>query len=460
MPSIAHRTSSLASLAVVVLGGLIASACSTAATSPSATRTSTAPIATSGASSTPAAASPSASATAASDAWLVVGTAGQDGLEVILASTREKDYDLPVGVPDATWGSLIVANPDGPDTRVQTLVVQPGFGGSSQSVPGAWRLPTIGADPIPAGVSADGHTIVLVPAVTLGAAASSSNTARESRFAIVDGTFDRAARVISLSGAFEYDAISPDGTTLYVVEHLPAPPVAHYQVRAVDLASGRLRDGVVVDKAALDEAMGGYPIAQVRSGDGMVFTLYRGAEHPFIHALNTIDGWALCIDLPARAADSDAAALDWGLAQTPDRRRLMAVNATLGIAADISIADLAVSRTMTFSPTAATRIALAKFGHQETGPAGRRVVVAPDGATVYAAGANGIVRLSSRDLGVVATLAAGTAIDALAVTPDGRTVYALTGTDGRIVQIDTASGVVIGAVPGAGYDRLVAIVPF
>ena len=86
-------------------------------------------------------------------------------------------------------------------------------------------------------------------------------------------------------------------------------------------------------------------------------------------------------------------------------------------------------------------------------------MVAPDGGTVYAAGTNGIVRLSSRDLGVVGTLAAGTAIDSLAVTPDGRTVYALTRTDGRILKIDTASGVVIGDVPGSGYDRLVAIVP-
>jgi hypothetical protein len=457
MASIAHRTSSLTSLAVGV--GLLASACSSASTSPSATRPSTAPVATSGPPSAPASASPSASTPAPSDAWLVVGTAGHDGLEVILASTHEKDYDLPIGVPDATWGRLIVATADGTDTRVQALVVQPGFDGTGQSVPGAWRLPTIGADPIPAGVSADGSTIVLVPDVGPGAAAPSPTAAPESRFAIVDRTFDRAARVITLRGAFEYDAISPDGRTLYVVEHLAAPPTAHYQVRAVDVASGTLREDVVVDKANLDEAMGGYPIAQVRGDDAMVFTLYRGAEHPFIHALNTTDSWALCIDLPATGADNAAAALDWGLAPTSDRKHLVAVNATLGVAADISIADLAVERTKTFSPTAATRITLAKFGHQQTGPAGRRVVVASDGRAVYAAGANGIVRLSGDDLGVTGWLASGTAIDALAVTPDGRTIYALTRSDGRILMIDAATGVALGEVQGSGYDRLVAIVP-
>jgi len=191
----------------------------------------------------------------------------------------------------------------------------------------------------------------------------------------------------------------------------------------------------------------------------MVFTLYRGAEHPFIHALNTIDGWALCIDLPTIGADSDAAAPDWGLAPPPDHQRLVAVNATLGVAADISIADLAVGRTRTFGPAAVSRITLAKFGHQQTGPAGRRVVVASDGGTVYAAGANGIVRLSGADLSVTGWLARGTAIDALAVTPDGRTIYALTGSDGRILIIDAASGVALGDVQGSGYDRLVAIVP-
>ena len=439
MASIAHRTTSLASVAVVV--GLLASACG-ASTSPSATRRiddtrrHVRPVVVS------AFVAPSLPAVAPSDAWLVVGTAGEDTLEVIVASTHEKDYDLPVGVPEAHLGRLIVAAADGTDTRVQALVVQPGFGGESQTVPGAWRLPTIGADPIPAGVSADGSTIVLVPALAPGGAASSSTAARESRFAIVDRAFDRAARVISLPGAFEYDAISPDGATVYVVEHLPAPPVAHYQVRAVDVASGRLREGVVVDKANVDEEMGGYPIAQVRRRrrHGVHAVPRRRAP---VHPCPQYDRWLGTVHRPTGHVAPTATPRAWtgGSCEPVDREHLVAANATLGMAVDISIADLAVSRTKIFSPTAVTRSTLAKFGHQQVGPAGRRLVVAPDGATVYAAGAHGIVRLSSRDLGLVGTLAAGTAIDSLAVTPDGRTVYALTRTDGRILQIDTASGV-------------------
>ena len=48
----------------------------------------------------------------------------------------------------------------------------------------------------------------------------------------------------------------------------------------------------------------------------------------------------------------------------------------------------------------------------------------------------------------------------MAVTPDGATIYALMSAGGRIVKLDARSGDIIGRVPGDGYDRLVAIVPY
>ncbi len=45
--------------------------------------------------------------------------------------------------------------------------------------------------------------------------------------------------------------------------------------------------------------MEGLPLDRVASLDGRtVYTLYDGPFHPFIHALNTAEGWALCYDLP------------------------------------------------------------------------------------------------------------------------------------------------------------------
>jgi hypothetical protein len=400
---------------------------------------------------------PSAAASV-EDAWLVVGRTGESGLHVILASTGESSYDLPAGIPDATWGRLVTVTTDGTTTRVEDRLVQPGFGGPGQTVPGAWRLPTIGADPIPTGLSADGHTIVLVPAMDgAGAAATAATT---SHFAIVDRTFVASARIVTLRGVFDFDAVSSNGSVLYVVEHLAGPPEAHYQVRAVDLPDGTLRDGVVVDKSNIDEAMGGHPIGQLRRSDGMVFTLYRGAEHPFIHALSTVDTWALCIDLPAVGADDAAAALDWGLATSPDGGTLVAANATLGVAATIASDDLRIDRMGVFEPTAqrGAGMTFAKFGHQATGVTGRRTLVAPDGS-IYVGGQGGIVRLARTDLGVIGRFLDGTPVSGLAVTPSGLTMFALTAS-GRIESLETATGHVGRVVPGDGYDRLVAVVPW
>jgi hypothetical protein len=386
------------------------------------------------------------------DAWLVVGRRGEPGLEVILASSLERIYELPFGVPGELWGSLVAATEADEATLVEEITVQPGLPARSRSVPGDWRLPTIGRDTLPVGVSADGSTTVLVED---GAPSDATST----RFAVV--ARGEPTRIVELPGRLEFDGLSADGSILYVVEHLPGPPEAHYQVRAVDLPAGAMRDAVIVDKRNLDESMGGWPITQLRHPNGVVFTLYRGARHPFIHALNTAEAWAVCLDLPEIGADDVDAAHDWGLAASADGTAVFAVNATLGLASAIDPAELSIRQTASFgAPRAAVTIELAKFGHQEGGPVGRRAVVSPDGSTVFAAGAGGIVRLETERLTHTGTLLDGVAVEALALTPDGSSLYALLGADGRIVELDPVSGDVLGEVAEAGFDRLVAIVPW
>ncbi|MEO8570644.1 MAG: hypothetical protein ABI553_03000 [Chloroflexota bacterium] len=441
-------------LIVVIAAGCSGKAPASAApvtAAPAATSTACATARPSGSSAT---ASPAAAAT---DAWLVARRTGAADFEVVLASTSGRMFQMPPGVPDASWNSIVTASATGAVTELRAIQL-PELEGPRLNIKGAWRLPTIGDDPAPIGVSADGRTIILVEA---GAKpATVTGPAARTRFAIVHRTLDSAPRIVNLAGAFEYDALSPDGSILYVVEHLAGPPDGHYQVRAVDTATGMLREGIVVDKAASDEAMAGWPIAQLRRSDGMVFTLYHGAEHPFIHALSSVDGWALCIDLPASGAADAAAATDWGLAATTDGRALVAANATLGLAVEIQFTDLAVARTGRFTPTASTGISFAKFGHQAGGAVGRRVVASPIGSVVYAAGPGGIVAIRTTDLTAGSRFLEGTAIDALAVTPDGTTIYALVHSGGRIVKLDAATGTVVGEVPGAGFDRLVAVVPW
>src|SRR5687767_6312098 len=150
--------------AVMLAIALLGTACGTS-TPAGVARPAAAPPATGAPATSPAASAPSGTtslASGAGDAWLVVGQSDEDVLRLRLASSGEEAIELPIGVPDATWGRLVTVRTGRPNTLIEDLTVQPGFGGPLRTVDGAWRLPTVGLDPIPAGVSADGSTIVLV----------------------------------------------------------------------------------------------------------------------------------------------------------------------------------------------------------------------------------------------------------------------------------------------------------
>ncbi len=408
--------------------------------------------------SSPAPTASPASTARAGDTWLLVGRKGEMDLTVLLDRTLEEQIQVPIGVPGEQWGDVYTATPGANSTFVQNVVIQPGYGGEGQTIDGRWVLPTIGLEPVPVGVSSDGSTIVLVEADVAHGAAGVDRT--RSRFAVLDAYLvsRHAPRIIELDGAFDFDALSPDGSLLYVAEQIPGSLEGRYQVRVAETATGRLRPEVIVDKRNVDEQMAGYPIDQERRGDGMVLTLYRGIEHPFVHALSSVDAWAVCIDLPNRGFDDVDAATDWGIVSVGSAD--LAINATLGVAVDIDPGELTVRRAVDFEPSAASPFRLAKFGHGDLGPVGRRVVASPDGAAVFAAGAGGIVRLEARGLAVDGHYMTGTGIDALALTPDGATLFALTRSDGRIARLDASTGEVESWVGAGGFDRLLGALPW
>ena len=103
-----------------------------------------------------------------------------------------------------------------------------------------------------------------------------------------------------LRGAYGFDAISPDASTMYLVHNFfDRTRRGRYEVRALDLASGHLRPGAIVDPNEPDERMQGSPVSRVASADGRwAYTLYTGGEETFLHALDTVRGRAVCVDLP------------------------------------------------------------------------------------------------------------------------------------------------------------------
>jgi hypothetical protein len=160
------------------------------------------------------------------------------------------------------------------------------------TVPGNLGIPTVAYDGTTAGLSHDGRTLVLADV------AGSSQLRKTSSFAILAARQLKLRHVVRLRGDFSFDALSPGARTLYLIEHVSVQS-ASYRVRAYDLGARRMLPQVIIDKTSWESVMRGYPYTRTVSKDGRwVYTLYGGGEHPFVHALDTRNAHAVCIDLP------------------------------------------------------------------------------------------------------------------------------------------------------------------
>ncbi len=165
------------------------------------------------------------------------------------------------------------------------------------AIPGKWGIPLVTLNGDAGGLSHDGRLLVLGMANGLG-----QPLRARSGFVTVDTRKLKVVRTIRFRGDFAYDALAPNGRTLYLIEHFSTTDVMRYRVRAYDLKRGRLLPQVIFDKREPNEPMAGMPAARVATVDGRkVFTLYIGQEHPFVHLLDTVARVAFCIDLPATA---------------------------------------------------------------------------------------------------------------------------------------------------------------
>ena len=126
-----------------------------------------------------------------------------------------------------------------------------------------------------------------------------------SRFLVV-GTQDLAVRQqIALKGLFGFDALSPDGSKMYLIQHTTTEDLQHYVVRAYDLNVDKLLPGRVADRTQKNWVMQGWPVSRTESADGRwAYTLYANpGGYPFIHALDTVNGVAHCVGIPWSTVD-------------------------------------------------------------------------------------------------------------------------------------------------------------
>jgi hypothetical protein len=186
-----------------------------------------------------------------------------------------------------------VATPGGAHT---TLEVRSSEGDvlRKASFPGAWGVPLVTLNGDVAGLSRNGRVLVLSESKNVG-----TPLRARSQFLVLETRKLAPTRTVKLRGDFGFDALSPNGRMLYLIEHHIASDVSQYRVRAYDLQKGRLLSRIIIDKREPDEVMAGFPVARLSTGDGrLVFTLYLSEEHPFVHLLDTVSLAAFCIDLP------------------------------------------------------------------------------------------------------------------------------------------------------------------
>src|SRR3954451_12423797 len=145
-------------------------------------------------------------------------------------------------------------------------------------------MPAVTLGGLPGGLSADGRRLALVRPAYGPSGAGTGHTA----FRVLYTGSLKPARTIRLDGTYSFDAISPDGATLYLVEYASPNDPLDYRVRAYDVDAGEFRGGAIVDPDEPDEKMTGQPMSRVYSPDGAwAYTLYAGGREPFIHALDT-----------------------------------------------------------------------------------------------------------------------------------------------------------------------------
>lgn len=164
-----------------------------------------------------------------------------------------------------------------------------------RDIRGRWQIPGVAFDGTAGGLSGDGRTLVLMRLQT-------APIPTRSVFQVMRTSDLAPVQRVVLNGNFAYDALSPDGSRLYLIEHVSSSNLSRYIVRAYALDERRLLPGRIADRTQRGWVMAGYPVTRATSADGRwAYTLYaRPGGYPFVHALDTARGVAHCIGIPWR----------------------------------------------------------------------------------------------------------------------------------------------------------------
>jgi hypothetical protein len=241
-------------------------------------------------------------------AALMPAAAHADGLPVLGVDVGSS------GVSSGSDGARYVTIPAGSRTIVERVAEHGGQVLAWRSLRGTFTIPAVAYDGSAGGLSADGTTLVLIqPRTSFPRAAT--------RLLVLGSDNLKLQRLVQLKGDFSFDAVSPEGSWLYLIHYVAPNDPTRYLVRAYDLRRGRLLAKPIIDPHEADEKMRGNPLSRTMSGNGRwAYTLYDGAGGtPFVHALDTVARSARCIDLDWVPPGTDLWQLRLGIDITGER---------------------------------------------------------------------------------------------------------------------------------------------
>ncbi len=171
---------------------------------------------------------------------------------------------------------------------------------------GSYFIPAVAFDGSPGGLAANGNALTLVEF-------SRAYPPRRTKLAILDTDVylrhpirpgqqrpPHAIRRVSLPAYFAFQAISPNGSKLYLRRYRPFDrPSDDFALRVLDTHSGKLAPRPLAVSSDA-RTLSGLPISGVSSPDGRwAYALYDGDAHqPFLLALDTAGGRVIRVDLP------------------------------------------------------------------------------------------------------------------------------------------------------------------
>jgi hypothetical protein len=198
------------------------------------------------------------------------------------------------GITDESANINYVTTMHGSSTAIRALRGDSVLG--SISIAGRWGIPRVTLNGGVGGLSANHRVLVLAQPYQ----GSGGELQKTTAFQVLDTKPLALRKTVRLNGDFGFDTLSPDGGTLYLIEHASQEELLRYRVRAYDLRADKLLSRVIADKRQKDWLMTGWPVARAAGGDGRwVYTLYSsGDNYPFVHALDTKARTAVCIGLP------------------------------------------------------------------------------------------------------------------------------------------------------------------